>query len=504
MKNNLIISGRKSMLSRAQIESFATEIEKAGIQSEIRYIQTFGDINTAKPIHSLEITNPFVKEVHQALIDGTAHIGVSSLKDVEITSPNNEIETIYFSPRKNPRDTILLGKNALQKIQNGEKITIGTSSLRRAFFLQKYLLKILPNNTEFEIVQIRGNVTTRISMINTKCDAIVLAVAGIIRLYENEKYHGEIKTLLANTKSVLLPISHFPTPPGQGVVIAQMAQNSINNDIKKQVSSLSCPKSKQSSYIEKKEFSNYGNGCRQAYGVTHLSHKGHQCTFVSGMNSGGVEIGEYKNFKNPPKFAKIADTRILKNTFKVKFLKYKIPNNINKFIVSNIKSITSNVLFEVLKNADEVWAAGFETMQKLTSMGVICAGCLESLGVEAMEDLYFASKFAFNPHEYCILTHKNARNFDDKFHKIYTYELILNEDLSEINTFKALLQKCDAVFWSSINYYELLKFYFKSNIHITLLGNTYNHLLSQKIQPYGFFNHQHLDFYLQKCQNIQH
>ena len=493
------------MLSKAQIEIFISQIAEIGIQSEVEYIKTFGDKNSTKPIHSLEITNPFVKEVHQSLLKGETHIGISSLKDVEITIQNNEIETIYFSKRENPRDILLLNKSAIEKIKKSEKIAIGTSSLRRTFLLEKYLPKILPNRPKIEIKPIRGNVTTRIALLHSgELDGIVIALAGILRLLKNEKYQSTVQNLLQNISSLVLPISHFPTPPGQGIIIAQTAKNNSNDaEVINNIKGISCESSEEIAMLEKNEFARYGAGCRQAYGVTHLQFKNHECTFLNGKNSDDIEIYQYTNFKKPPHFQRFCDTRTLKNTFKVKLLEFKMPNNINKFIVSNIKSITSNALVEVLKNADEVWAAGFETMHKLASLGILCNGCLESLGIDSFESLHFSTKFGYNPNDYCILTHKDARKNETKFHKIETYEIILSEDTSEIEAFKVKLQKCDAVFWSSINHYELLKSYFKSDTHITLLGNTYNHLLAQNIQPYGFFNHHHLDFYLQKCHNIQ-
>jgi hydroxymethylbilane synthase len=505
MANKLIVSGRDSMLSKAQIEIFVSQIAEIGIKSEVEYIKTFGDKNTTKPIHSLEITNPFVKEVHQSLIEGNTHIGISSLKDVEITSNNNEIETIYLSKRENPRDILLLNKSAIEKINKGEKVTIGTSSLRRTFLLERDISKILPNSPKIEIKPIRGNVTTRIALLHSgELDGIVIALAGILRLLKNEKYQSTIQGLLQNISSLVLPISHFPTPPGQGIIIAQAAKNNNNHkEVISKIKGTSCKSSEKIAMLEKNEFARYGLGCRQAYGVTHLEFKNHECTFLNGKNSDQIEIYQYTNFETPPRFQTLCDTRTLKNTFKVNLLEFQIPSNINKFIVSNIKSITSNVLVEVLKHADEVWAAGFETMKKLASLGILCNGCLESLGTDSFASLHFSTKFEYNPSDYCILTHKDARNNETQFHKIETYELTLSEDISEIEAFKVQLQKCDAVFWSSINHYELLKFYFKNDIHITLLGNTYNHLIEQNIQPYGFFNHNHLDFYLQKCHNIQ-
>lgn len=491
----ITVSGRDSRLSKAQIEHFARRIkEKYDISSTIRYIKTYGDKNTGEPIHNLPITNPFVKEVHQSLFDGTSDIGVSSLKDVEISS-QGEIETVYFSERKNPRDVLLLSKAGIQKIRNGGQIIVGTSSLRRQYLFANIFQEILPNGTKIEFKSIRGNITTRIALLDGQLDGIIIAIAGILRLYDNRTYRDEILKSLQGIRAVVLPISHFATPPGQGIIVGQISKvGQISGELLEKIHGISCMESERVAKIEKTEFARYGKGCRESYGVTHLVYKEHECTFINGQKSNMEAINLYTNFKTLPKITKLFDTRTLSSTFKVKLLEHNIPSDAKKFIVSNFKSVNTEEIINTLKNADEVWAAGFETMKKLASVGILCNGCLESLGTDALPDLHFTADFTFNPDEFYILTHSGARKSGGNI--IPTYESTPDEHSREWQNAQAELQKCDAVFWSSITVYELLKSYFKSKIHLTLLGNTYNHLKSNEINPYGFFNHEQMDFYL--------
>jgi hypothetical protein len=105
------------------------------------------------------------------------------------------------------------------------------------------------------------------------------------------------------------------------------------------------------------------------------------------------------------------------------------------------------------------------------------------------QEIYFSSKFEKPKQEdYYILTYKTA-----KFHSNYNtiamyhteidmnYEGFLSKKLSELSS-------CDAVVWSSVLMYENFKQYFKGNVHITLLGETYNHLVQDGVTPYGIFN----------------
>jgi hydroxymethylbilane synthase len=483
MSEKFIVAGRKSKLSQAQISLFTDKLTNSDISSTVEYIQTYGDTHTELPINQLPITNPFTKEIHQALLGGTIDVGVSSLKDVEI-SETQCIETVYFSERENPRDILILSQNTVEKIKHGDStINIGTSSKRRQFLFGKIASKILSNNTKVKFQNIRGNITTRIALVQkNKLDGIVIAMAGVLRLRKNDNFKNEIASLLSNTMAIVLPISHFPTPPGQGVIIGQVS-TSNQKDFSK-IKALSNINAERISRLEKQEFFNYGKGCKEGYGVTHLSYKNHECTFINGVTSKGKEINICKNFAKP-KYTKLFDTRSLRDCIKKIPINAQIPKGAKKFIVANANAVNSQELIGILKEADEVWAIGFMTLQKLTQMGVLCNGCLESLGIEAFDDVYFSSTFeTLTQEEYYILTYKTAK-LHSNYNTIATYYTEIDVDLSRK---LSELSSCDAVVWSSVLVYENFKQYFKGNVHITLLGETYNRLVQDGINPFGIFN----------------
>ena len=79
---------------------------------------------------------------------------------------------------------------------------MGTSSLRR----EAQLLALRP---DLKIVPIRGNVQTRVALASSgKCDAVVLAGAGLDRL----------KADLSGVRALDLPEDRFVCAPAQGVV----------------------------------------------------------------------------------------------------------------------------------------------------------------------------------------------------------------------------------------------------------------------------------------------
>ncbi|MDA0617414.1 MAG: hypothetical protein O3A66_01670 [Proteobacteria bacterium] len=487
MKKELIIAGRKSKLSKAQINECVQEFSNHGFPINIKYIETYGDIHTESPINQLLITNPFTKEIHQAILDGSVDLGISSLKDVEI-SETDGIQTVFFSKRQNPRDVLLLNTNAIEKIQNGEELIIGTSSTRRKFLFGRIAHKILPHNPKFSFKDIRGNITTRISFLqNSNVDGIILAIAGIQRLAESEKFCNEITELLTRVRSIVLPITHFPTPPGQGVVIAQSKTGTQFDRISK----LSNVHSKRVSLLEKQVFFEYGKGCKEGYGVTHLSYKNHECTFIKGITSSGIELNIHKNFTKP-KFIKLFDSRKLRPLLKKTPINSTIPSSAKKFIVANINAVNSQNIIDALQNAEEVWTLGLMTQQKLCEMGIICNGNVETLGISALDEIHFTAGLSPLYKKDCyILTYQGKTH--EKYKTIASYSIKIDKTHEKYNSLTQELSQCDAVFWTSCVVYHEFKAYFQGKTHITLLGETFDTLITDGLTPHGIFNFEILD-----------
>ena len=113
-----------------------------------------------------------MKEIEDALLDGTADLAVHSAKDVPAElAPGLAI--VGAPARADPRDA-LCGFGSLDALP--ERAVVGTSSLRR----RSQLLALRP---DLEVVDMRGNVDTRLRKLREReYDAIVLAKAGLERL----------------------------------------------------------------------------------------------------------------------------------------------------------------------------------------------------------------------------------------------------------------------------------------------------------------------------------
>jgi hydroxymethylbilane synthase len=172
MVRTIRIGTRGSALALAQTGTIADALEKAGAKVEIITVSTPGDRSSA-PIAEIGI-GVFTSALRDALADGEVDVAVHSYKDLP-TAPDPRLSMAAVPQRQDPRDALIARDGlTLGELPVGAKI--GTGSPRRAAQLEALGLG-------WEIVPIRGNVDTRISMVTDgKLDAVVLARAGLARL----------------------------------------------------------------------------------------------------------------------------------------------------------------------------------------------------------------------------------------------------------------------------------------------------------------------------------
>jgi hydroxymethylbilane synthase len=115
----------------------------------------------------------FVRAVETELLEGRADIGVHSAKDLPAALPEGLV-IAGVPPREAPEDAWVGEGSTIDGVPEGS--TVGTSSLRRR-------AQLLARRPDFEVVELHGNVDTRLRKLKgKKLDAIVLAAAGLARL----------------------------------------------------------------------------------------------------------------------------------------------------------------------------------------------------------------------------------------------------------------------------------------------------------------------------------
>jgi hydroxymethylbilane synthase len=197
---HLVIATRQSSLALWQAEHVKQRLEKAhpGMAVELLPMTTRGDQLLDQRLDTVGGKGLFIKELENALLDGRAELAVHSMKDVPAGMPEG-FEIAAILDREDPRDAFLSNQYAsLAELKPGA--VLGTSSLRRA-------AQIRQRHPGIEIKLLRGNVETRVAKLDRgEYDAIVLAVAGLVRL-----------GLAARIRERLAPDASLPAP-GQGAI----------------------------------------------------------------------------------------------------------------------------------------------------------------------------------------------------------------------------------------------------------------------------------------------
>lgn len=181
MNNKLNIGTRGSQLALWQANWVKEQLIRRhpNLDVEIHTIKTTGDKILDVPLAKVGGKGLFVKEIEEALLDGSVDLAVHSMKDVPTELPEG-LGIVAVSEREDPRDAVLSGSGTpILELPKGSKI--GTSSLRR----QAQLFAVRP---DFVIEPLRGNINTRLRKLKEGMyDAIILAMAGVSRLgWENE------------------------------------------------------------------------------------------------------------------------------------------------------------------------------------------------------------------------------------------------------------------------------------------------------------------------------
>jgi hydroxymethylbilane synthase len=175
--------GSQLALYQAEVTKSALERNFPEIIFEIVVIQTKGDKILDVALSKIGDKGLFTKEIENALLDKSVDIAVHSLKDLPTTLPDGLILGAVLE-RGEFRDA-LVSRSGRRLYELNENDVIATSSLRRRASLMRY-------NQKFNIIDIRGNVNTRLKkMEEGYCDAMIMAAAGLQRL-ELDSYITEI------------------------------------------------------------------------------------------------------------------------------------------------------------------------------------------------------------------------------------------------------------------------------------------------------------------------
>lgn len=206
------IGTRGSKLALSQCQQITDQLSAVGgFEAELVPVKTDGDILTG-PLSQMGGTGVFAAALRTTLLEGGVDVAVHSLKDLP-TAAVLGLTLAAVPLRADARDA-LCARDGLKLAELPLGATVGTGSPRRA-------AQLLAARPDLKIVDIRGNVDTRLARVSGlpgnpdapvvpgkagDLDAVVLAAAGLSRIGRSDTVTEFLEA------SIMLPA------PGQGAL----------------------------------------------------------------------------------------------------------------------------------------------------------------------------------------------------------------------------------------------------------------------------------------------
>ncbi len=200
-KRTLCIGTRGSALALAQAHEVKQMLQQKNrsLKFKLICVKTFGDEYQSVEIFKKTNVGVFTKAIEKRLLAGELDLAIHSLKDLPTDIPKKLV--LAAIPRRSDTRDVLISRGGftLQTLPKGAKV--GTGSPRR----KQQILRLRP---DLEVVNLRGNLDTRVARVLTQksLDAIVVARAGLLRL----------KKFLRHSRTI--PLNEILPAVGQGAL----------------------------------------------------------------------------------------------------------------------------------------------------------------------------------------------------------------------------------------------------------------------------------------------
>ena len=495
------------MLARIQARIVGRQLEERFPNKEVEYhtATASADRNMAINIANSNSVGLFTKDISNKIINKKYDIAVHSWKDVPV-EPSNQTEIIGTVDRGDMRDVLIVKKKSV-KNKRVEKFQILSSSPRRKHNLTLHLSNLVPFHFErLTFLEVRGNIETRLrKFVTGDSDGIVMAKVAIDRILNSNDYMAIdfIKGILKEHKWIILPLSIFPTAPGQGAIGIEIRND--RDDLKKIINQINNKSVFDNVLKEKDTLSKYGGGCQQKIGVSIYSKNRRTIYSLKGKTEQGNELDIYdfidttldKNYKNIPKEL----LYIQKNGENI-FERIKVRNNKkigsleNSFIHISRKNVLDDV--QKIKSNNYLWTSGIKCWHHAVSLGYWVNGSSDSMGESDFNDLKF---FIPNNISKYSLTHSKAKS--KNYELVTTYELKVNDDILK----NLQIENKEYFYWMSPTQFEIITTYYPEILnknHSSGFGKTYDFLRTKLPNPEEiscFLSYDHWISYYKKESN---
>jgi hydroxymethylbilane synthase len=506
-KQTLRLGTRRSALAWVQSSQVAAALRAAhsDLEVELVGIETRGDRVLDKPLSQIEGKEFFTAELDHALAEGRVDFTVHSLKDLSLERPR-EFVLAAVPRRANPRDIALFAPDVPQRLAAGAGLTLGTSSPRRAELLPPFLAQALPYGARnaLNLVNLRGNVDSRLRRLHDPrgserhLDGVVLALAGLSRLYADTSTEREgrklLESLLQGLNLMVLPLTDSPGAPGQGALAIECrAEDQATRTL---LAVLEDPATRGAIVLERQLLAEHGGGCHQRFGATlqWLPELG-GILRTGGRSSSDADITGTRwlpevvvaepvgavNAWDGSRAAK-SDARYLMNAQQLA-----AQLRSDAVFVSHSRALPPDAAAALRGKA--VWTSGSGSWFRLAEQGVWVQGCSEALGAQFAAQLVSEPLLRLPaPVQWTVLTHAGAvepwsQAAWNGAQVIATYEV----DDSVLPD-EGGLRAATHVFWSSTAQFERGRSLVSSTVrHASGSGKTADHIRAAGVRHFQAF-----------------
>ena len=247
MTRKILIGSRGSDLALWQAKFVKTHLESHFPDRlfEIKIINTTGDQVIDVALSKIGDKGLFTRQIETELLSGAIDLAVHSLKDLQTEQPDG-LTIGAVCRREMPNDAFISNTaGSIDQLPRGAKVATG--SLRRKSQLLNY-------RPDLEIVEIRGNVPTRLRKFDeSDLDGLILAYAGLHRLGLDERI------------SQVIPFDIMLPAVGQGAVAVEVRDR--DDDVRDLTASLDDTPTRQCITSERAFLRRLEGGCQVPIGA---------------------------------------------------------------------------------------------------------------------------------------------------------------------------------------------------------------------------------------------
>jgi hydroxymethylbilane synthase len=431
----LKLGTRRSALARAQSAAVARQLERLhpGLTVELVGIETRGDRILNTPLSSVEGKEFFTDELDAALLAGQVDFTVHSYKDLSLERAARLL--LAAVPRRElPHDIALFAADVPERLAAGYELLIGSSSPRRASFVPEFLQRVLPRRAadrrslgRVRLVDLRGNVDSRLSRLREPrgstrhLDGIVLAFAGLARLWADEAGQALLRKLLCGLPRMVLPLSECPAAPAQGALALECRRDDAATAERLRL--IDHAPTRAAVAVERALLAQRGGGCHQRFGATQIELPGlgallyvrdgdesdaapgpgalqPRWTPATPLEPPGLAINVWDGSRAARPGVEPIEAGIARCAERLR--------DAAALFVSHRRALPEGDS-TLINSAAHVWVPGIDTWQALAERGVWVEGCGEGLGLAALEPLLAEPLLQLPAHDqWVVLTHAQA------------------------------------------------------------------------------------------------